>query len=395
MVRIDLPGMLCRPRSSSISDFSFSSFFENKGAVAGVFIAVSLSVCAIFIFIIFALRRRRKRLQHERDASVGAALTGSRSPEDGLNRRSGFSGLRDRSPWPDEDDDEDEMMYNAATGPVMYSNLGSVGPPTHTMRTSHANPFHTTPVAYTPARGHSRSPSPKTDPAFLSSTDRNSGTITTYAGLPYLHHSSGSVSPDPTNSGSALHGTAPPPTSNGHAPSAYTYGTQPPGSIGGSGASGDTLATPHMQNLGPPSPTLERIGPPAYSHSATATKQPSPRIGVAFEPDPVQHNHRITAGFPDVEGFDHDAFGRHSEDAVASNFSRNLAPSIASRSAYSQDGSEWDPHQRTPGEDPRVDPLMRMQGGLVSAASVGPRDHEDYMRRVLVGVFLSVCKGTR
>jgi hypothetical protein len=62
--------------------------------------------------------------------------------------------------------------------------------------------------------------------------------------------------------------------------------------------------------------------------------------------------------------------------------------STKSRSIYSQDAStEWEEHERTTGQDSRLDPLMRMKGGIISQASMGPRDHEDYMRRV--GVSLS------
>lgn len=252
---------------------------------------------------------------------------------------------------------------------------------------SQAAPFPVTPIVYAPARSSSRSPSPTFDPRGLPSTG-------TYTALPYLtsqRSDSASPTPSATAQTSAFHGSAPPATSIGHAPSSYgahQQGSSDKGSAGnGSGGngsgSGDTAIpslrtpTPHIPRPG--SPGLESVYPPAYEQFAGTDL---PRIGLAYEPEPIQHTHQIVAGLTDVEGYDMD-HPRPSDEGVSSPFSGDLAnASVASRSIYSHDGSEdWAEHAAT--QDQRIDPLMRMRGGLVSAASVGPRDHEDYMRRVM------------
>jgi beta-lactamase regulating signal transducer with metallopeptidase domain len=51
-----------------------SSFFRNKGAVAGVFLVVGIAGAAILLFLFFAYRRRRRVKQNERDAAIAASL---------------------------------------------------------------------------------------------------------------------------------------------------------------------------------------------------------------------------------------------------------------------------------------------------------------------------------
>jgi LPXTG-motif cell wall-anchored protein len=51
-----------------------SRFFENTGAVTGVFVLVGLSVAAICLWIFFAVRRRRRTQKLERDSAVSASL---------------------------------------------------------------------------------------------------------------------------------------------------------------------------------------------------------------------------------------------------------------------------------------------------------------------------------
>jgi hypothetical protein len=205
------------------------------------------------------------------------------------------------------------------------------------------------------------------------------------------------------------------------------YGTPSISAVGGrrsspNGSAHDSL-TALRKDSPPPAPGLEGMYPPEYElyagsgdeRGASAAGRYSmigSGIGYAYEPEPTRHNHVITAGVP---GFDYNSssnlhqsttgglgnsysnvghqpssqqHGGHGvrfqvDDEIHSPLSGDIGArgrmystaSTASRSLYSQEGSgEW--------EDPRLDPLMRMQGGLVSELSMGPRDHEDYMRRV-------------
>jgi hypothetical protein len=65
------------------------SFFQNKGAVAGVFLIVGIAGAAILLFFFFTYRRRRQLKQQERDAAIAASL-----------------GPQSRVPFEDDDDDE-------------------------------------------------------------------------------------------------------------------------------------------------------------------------------------------------------------------------------------------------------------------------------------------------
>jgi hypothetical protein len=305
-------------------------------------------------------------MQRDREASITSVLADPANQRYSPERQIGGirPGARTRSPWPDEDEeDEDGMMYHSGAGPVMYSNLNGVGPPTRNMQMAQATPFPITPAVYIPARASSRSPSPKLDSVGIPSTG-------TYTRLPYLDRRSDSVSPVPSANA---------PTTPNHGSGApVPSGSAGNVSAGNGSGSGETAVpnapTPTHPSPRPGSPPLENIYPPAYEQFAGD----SPRIGFAYEPSPVQHTHQITVGLPDVQG--HDA-PRASEDSGGI-----VNASEASRSIYSQDDSEdWVGHNPAVfNEDQRIDPVMRIQGGLVSAASVGPRDHEDYMRRVLV-----------
>ena len=62
---------------------STSSFFQNKGAVAGVFVVVGLAATAIVFFILFWFRRRRKTRRLDHDTVVAATLA-----EHGYGRQS-------------------------------------------------------------------------------------------------------------------------------------------------------------------------------------------------------------------------------------------------------------------------------------------------------------------
>ncbi|KAF9651871.1 hypothetical protein BDM02DRAFT_3109979 [Thelephora ganbajun] len=62
---------------------SVLSFFQNKGAVAGVFVVVGLATTAIAFFVLFWFRRRRKTRRLDHDAAVAATLA-----EHGYGRQS-------------------------------------------------------------------------------------------------------------------------------------------------------------------------------------------------------------------------------------------------------------------------------------------------------------------
>lgn len=70
-----------------------SSFFQNKGAVAGVFVLVGLAAASIILFIFFYIRRRRRTRRMEHDNAVSATLTAA-----------GFH----RAPLDDDDDNNED-----------------------------------------------------------------------------------------------------------------------------------------------------------------------------------------------------------------------------------------------------------------------------------------------
>ncbi|PVF96237.1 hypothetical protein CPB86DRAFT_807805 [Serendipita vermifera] len=420
---------------------SASAFFKNRGTVAGVFIAAALALCAIVLFALFAVRRRRTKIRNDRDAEIAAGLaaaaaTNNRFTDDDdhpVVMRSVPSALRGRSPWLDEED-EDRLIYDAAiasNAPILYSNLpvnnNAIGRPlTQQMPIDRGGYYPASPVPYALARSTESSPSPKKEPATLPSGPgpdpstssnqvprTNSGWSSAYGGIG-LFSGRKSVSPVPTtNAGHA------PPTSASHAPSSY-YNHRPPpsfahesGSNSGSGGTSSSVAggfgarrsSPNVsahdslsgsrKDSPPPAPGLDGMYPPEYElyagsgdeRVASAAGRYSvvdPDIGYAYEPEPVQHNRTITAGLPFVQGFDYTSSSNLHQSNTGVRARVQSTGSTVSRSLYSQEGSgEWEEHGRDGhGEDPRLDPLMRMRGGLRSELSMGPRDHEDYMRRV-------------
>jgi hypothetical protein len=73
----------------------FFRFFQNKGAVAGVFSVLGLAVVIICIALITNAIRRRRALQFDRDVAAAAALATSRPPvidDDDYNDGYGFQG---------------------------------------------------------------------------------------------------------------------------------------------------------------------------------------------------------------------------------------------------------------------------------------------------------------
>ncbi|TFK57110.1 hypothetical protein OE88DRAFT_1722117 [Heliocybe sulcata] len=75
--------VVANPTLSSEDDtVHSSSFFREKGAVAGVFLIVGLAATSICLFIFFLVRRRRRTRKLDHDAAVMAATGFHRSPID-------------------------------------------------------------------------------------------------------------------------------------------------------------------------------------------------------------------------------------------------------------------------------------------------------------------------
>lgn len=65
---------------------NFSRFFNNKGAVAGVFLIVGLAAASIVLFLFFFIKRRRRTRRLEYDTAVASTLAAAgynRTPLDG------------------------------------------------------------------------------------------------------------------------------------------------------------------------------------------------------------------------------------------------------------------------------------------------------------------------
>ena len=74
-------------------------FFNNKGAVAGVFLIVGLASATICLWIFFFLRRRRRRRRTDHDSAVSASLAAAgynRAPIDDEDFGSPAPGMRQR-----------------------------------------------------------------------------------------------------------------------------------------------------------------------------------------------------------------------------------------------------------------------------------------------------------
>ncbi|KAG8829017.1 hypothetical protein FRC17_007193 [Serendipita sp. 399] len=412
-------------------DRSSSSFFKNRGAVAGVFVTVALALVAMVLFVVFALRRRRRRIKQQHEAEAAANLAAANA-----NQRFGDDedhpvvmrsvpssrlGMRGRSPWPDDDDEE--MGYAAGGKPVtnfanLYANDSNPNPFTNpgfvampiSQKTGQTYPI--TPGRYDLLAREmtSRTPSPvKTDPSAMN----HSNLIVPIPPSAYNPRSlsrNGNGDSSGSGSGSGSRGTLIPST------------LHPTGS-------GNRNSNGHGREVGSArsgSPALSSVYPPEYEQYASV-EDGSGRsshgpvgsgagfgVGMAYEPDPVHYNRQITAGLG--LGYSQTSFGppRTSEDIEEDDARTPLtggrnagtssvvpsrvggqneagdagkAASIASRSVYSQDVSGedydgWD-EDHQPREDPRLEPLMRMRSGLLSAASMGQTDHLDYMRRVV------------
>jgi len=264
-------------------------------------------------------------------------------------------------------------------GPGIYTSLNRVGAPTLSMPITSDIPYPATAARYIHTRSTSGSPSPKDEFRNLPTTalEPASPIARSSHGGAYLGRRSDSVSPVLTASAhtSTHHGTA------NYVPPSYGYRPLASTGRGGSGNSGSggtsqpsltaTAVAPRVSDS-----RLEDIHQPEseqYSRPTSSTAL----MGIAYEPEPVPHERQIVTALRDVQGA-YDGIGSPLPEDTA-------AMSVGSRSMYShEDGESYDEADAVPRPDSRLDPLMRMSGGLTSAVSVGPRDDLDYMRRVVV-----------
>lgn len=91
-------------------------FFNDTGAVVGVFVVVGLASASIMMWILFAIRRRQRMRRIEQDTAVEAAVAAA-----GLNR----------APLDDDDDDDSPISPNArhqtSSGTDQRSSLFGLG----------------------------------------------------------------------------------------------------------------------------------------------------------------------------------------------------------------------------------------------------------------------------
>lgn len=361
------------------------SFLSNKGAVAGVFLIVGLAGTAILVFMIFALRKRRRRRQDERDTEIAAGLAAGASMRDPFgddnNRAASRAGartispeMRARTPWYDE---EDAAIY--------ATQFGATPPP--------GDPSQVMPVVL-----NSDGSPQYTHPYALASRDTptpNTGTAALPTYLPGVYNRAASASPSPQTSrgpDSALgHGSTRPPPS-AFAPTALPTGGaySSEGSAGTEGVDGKSSSNHshghnYIDQYGALTPLDPRGTNPFRESSGSSTGTPA--LGYAYEPEPTVWDHRVIS--PSSLG--HDSPSPYTQ---AFETQRLVPPPItrantdfSAESVYTLDGwgTDDDASRRPlPADDPRMDPTlgMRLRGGLASQHSFGPRDHEDYTRRL-------------
>jgi hypothetical protein len=101
---------------SGASNAGANGFFDNTGAVAGVFVVVGLAITAGVLAFVFFMLRRRRRQRLDRDVAAAAAAAAGAA-----HHRSGF------------DDDEDEKINPATTFNGGYASTDIHGQPQPSM----------------------------------------------------------------------------------------------------------------------------------------------------------------------------------------------------------------------------------------------------------------------
>jgi hypothetical protein len=108
-----------------------TQFFNNKGAVAGVFLLVGLAGLAIVLFLLFWMKKRRKTKERDADAALAASLGAaglSRSPIDGDefdDNGSGSSDLMSQYRTRRSSSGEDPFATHQRRGSYTYPTPGS------------------------------------------------------------------------------------------------------------------------------------------------------------------------------------------------------------------------------------------------------------------------------
>ncbi|KAG6336680.1 hypothetical protein ID866_2427 [Astraeus odoratus] len=134
-----------------------TSFFNNTGAVVGVFVVVGLAVASILLWILFAARRRYRMRQIEHESAIQAAVAAA-----------GFN----RTPLDDDDDNghtrspHSHSQYSemGQRGSYAFSSLPTAGPPLYDDIHGGFNPYADYPMipqanrGYVPARTASPPP---------------------------------------------------------------------------------------------------------------------------------------------------------------------------------------------------------------------------------------------
>jgi len=362
-----------------------NSFFRNQGAVAGVFIVVGLTAIAIVILGTYAIwKRRRARLQREVDlATGGRGASRARSPlePDEAGQDPGIYAvaarhspveMRSGAPGPGE-----EESGSFGYGPSVFGSAILLNPPA---QVANAVPSEQRQYPYFPSGR--RSPSPgEAHPSFARGMSDGSNAPPAYFSAPHSH--TRMKTPSPVFGG--------PLVSVPDSPTSYMRGA-PPSAYGGAIFSNSKQPSSEghgssMENK--PGPGLESTNTPSR------TVVLPPMVAYAYEPEPVTWRHRIVDASPVSDTRDNTS-PPSPRNLQVSTVEQEQDPqsnrgSISNRSAsvYSQD---WEAEQDVRPtlrvvNDPRISPElgMRLRGGLASEHSFGPRDSEDWTRRVGVG----------
>lgn len=347
---------------------------------------VGLTAIAIVILGIFAIRKRRKaRWQRDVDLATGAkGASRARSPlePDEAGQDPGIYAVavrhspverRSGAPGPGE-----EESGSLGYGPSVFGSAILLNPPAQV--TNAGVPPEQQPYPYFPSGR--RSPSPgeahpsfargltNAPPAYYSAPHSYSRvkTPSPVFGGPLV-----SVSDSSTNHVVPMRGVPP----SAYSGAIFSDSKQP--SSEGHGSS--------MGNN--PGPGLESTDTPP------GIVVLPPMVAYAYEPEPVTWSHRIVGASP-VGGTRDNSAPPSSQNLQVSTVEQQQVPqsnrgSISNRSAsvYSQDW-EAEPDIRPTlrvVNDPRISPELgiRLRGGLASEHSFGPRDDEDWSRRVGVG----------
>ena len=348
---------------------------------------VGLTAIAIVILAIFAIWKRRKaRRQRQVDLAIGArGASRARSPLEpdeagqdpriyAVAARHSPVEMRSGAPGPGE-----ESSGSFGYGPSAFGSAILLNPPAQATNAS-VPPEQQPHRSYPFLSSGRRSPSPGEEyPSFALRPLDNANAPPAYFSAP--HSYSRMKTPSPVLGGPLV--SVPDSQTNhmrGAPPSAYgavifTDSKQPSSEGHGS----------IMENR--PWPALEG------ADTTSGTVVLPPIVAYAYEPEPVTWNHRIVSASPvgDTQG---NTPSPSPPNIRVSTVEQQLVDpqsnrgSISNRSAsvYSQDW-EAEPDDRPTlrvVNDPRISPElgMRLRGGLASENSFGPRDDEDWSRRV-------------